>query len=48
MAKKKRNSGEDDIEAYRREADTCTTAVPVGLILYVSGGVNAREEILCQ
>jgi len=34
MAKKKRNSGEDDIDSYRHEAETRKNAVPVGLASY--------------
>ena len=34
MAKKKRNSGEEDIEAYRHETDTRKNVVPAGLASY--------------
>lgn len=34
MAKKKRNSGGDDIESYRHETDKRKNAVPVGLASY--------------
>ena len=34
MAKKKRNSGEEDVDSYRHEADTRKNAVPVGLTSY--------------
>jgi len=34
MAKKKRNSGEDDIEAYRHETETKKDIVPAGLASY--------------
>ena len=34
MAKKKRVSGKEDIDAYRHEAETRKNAVPVGLASY--------------
>ena len=34
MAKKKRNSGEEDIEAYRHETETRKNVVPAGLASY--------------
>jgi hypothetical protein len=34
MAKKKRNSGEEDIEAYRHEKETRKNLVPVELASY--------------
>lgn len=34
MAKEKKNSGKEDVEAYRHEAETRKNAVPVGLASY--------------
>lgn len=43
MAKKKRNSGGDDIESYRHEAETRKNAVPVGLASYDTSKPKPRK-----